>query len=181
MAKKLLKKYLPKTNTTKEHKHLQIFGTLLHDPNLWHLNRYSVATAFSVGLFWAFVPTPFQMVFAAACAIVVRANLPISAALVWVSNPVTMPPLFFFAYKLGASILGKAPGKFNFELSFEWLLNGLGAIWQPFLLGCFICGATLAILGNLTIRAIWRWSVSRDWKLRKSNRLRNFHLRKKKD
>lgn len=170
MAKKLLKRYLPKTKTIKEHKHLQIFGTLLHDPNLWHLNRYSVATAFSVGLFWAFVPTPFQMVFAAACAIVVRANLPISAALVWVSNPVTMPPLFYFAYKLGAAILGTQPGKFNFELSFEWLLTGLGAIWQPFLLGCFVCGSTLALLGNLFIRVLWRYSVSRDWHIRRLKR-----------
>jgi uncharacterized protein (DUF2062 family) len=177
MAKKLLKRYLPNTRTIREHKHLQIFGTLLHDPNLWHLNRYSVATAFSVGLFVAFVPIPFQMVLAAAIAIIFRANLPISAALVWVSNPITMPPLFYSAYKLGGAILGRTPGKFNFELTFEWLLNGLGAIWQPFLLGCFICGSLLAIFGNLFIRALWRYSVSRDWNIRKLKRIKKWKIK----
>lgn len=172
MAKKIIKRWMPDHKEIKDHKHLKIFGRLLHDPNLWHLNRYSVSTAFSVGLFIAFVPVPFQMVFAAAIAIVVRSNLPISAALVWFSNPLTMPPLFYFAYRLGSFVLGTPPGKFSFELSFEWLSTGLLAIWQPFLLGCFICGATLAILGNIFMRILWRYTVSKSWHARKQSRYR---------
>ncbi len=180
MAKKLFKRFIPDTKKIKNHKHLKVFGKLLHDPNLWHLNRYSVATAFSVGLFCAFVPVPFQMVLAAAVAIMVRANLPISVALVWITNPITMPPIFFSAFKLGAWVLGREPTGFNFELSFHWLTTGLQNIWAPFLLGCFICGTVLAVLSNIAIRIIWRYSVKRDWHARKERRRLNILKKKKK-
>jgi hypothetical protein len=172
MPKKFIKRYMPDHKVIREHKHLRIFGTLLHDPNLFHLNRRSVAGAFAVGLFVAWVPIPFQMVLAAALAILVRVNLPISVALVWVSNPFTMPPLFYFAYRLGTRILGVPAGKFNIELSFEWLGSGLAAIWQPFLLGCFVMGASCSLLGYLGMRLIWRISIIN--KMKKRN-LRRYH------
>jgi len=76
MAKKFIKRYLPDPKKIRNNKNLKIFGKLINDPNLWHLNRYSVSAAFSVGLFIAFVPVPFQMALAAAIAILVRSNLP---------------------------------------------------------------------------------------------------------
>lgn len=154
----------------REHKHLRIFGSLLHEPNLFHLNRRSVAGAFAVGLFFAWVPVPFQMVLAAALAILLRVNLPISVALVWISNPLTMPPLFYFAYLLGGWILGTPESHFNFELSFEWLGTGLLTIWQPFLLGCFVMAAASSLLGYLGIRLLWRISIVQ--KMQKKKRLR---------
>ena len=36
----------------------EIFGKLIYNPNLWHFNRHSVAKAFSVGLFFAWIPVP---------------------------------------------------------------------------------------------------------------------------
>lgn len=175
MAKKLLKKFLPNLHLIRDHKHLKIFGKLIHDPNLWHFNRYSVATAFSVGLFTAFIPVPFQMVVAAALAILVRSNLPISVALVWLTNPVTMPPMFYFSFKVGAWVLGQEPSGFNFELSFDWLTSGLLSIWQPFLLGCFIVGAALAIISNIIIRILWRYNVRKSWHARKALRKNKNH------
>jgi hypothetical protein len=47
-------KYMPSPESIKENKNLQFLGDKLHDPNLWHLNRRSVAAAFAVGLFVAF-------------------------------------------------------------------------------------------------------------------------------
>ncbi|GAB6042194.1 DUF2062 domain-containing protein [Endothiovibrio diazotrophicus] len=160
MPKQLIKRFMPDRETIRNHKHLRIFGTLLHDPNLFHLNRRSVAGAFAVGLFNAFVPVPFQMVLAAAAAILFRVNLPISVALVWLTNPVTMPPVFYFAYRVGAWTLGRdVSGAFHFELSWEWLGGELAAIWQPFLLGCFICGAIAALAGYAAIRLAWRYHI----------------------
>lgn len=172
MAKKLFKKVFPNLNHVRDHKHLKIFGNLLHNPNLWQLNRYCVSTAFSVGLFVAFVPIPFQMVLAAAIAILLRANLPISVILVWITNPLTMPPFFYFAFKVGAYILHVPPRGFQFELSFAWLTNGMSAIWQPFLLGCLVCGLSFGLIANLVIRLIWRYHVRRDWLKRKLRRNR---------
>jgi len=166
MPRKLLKRYMPDHRKIREHKHLQCFGTLLHDRSLWHLNRHSVAKAFFVGLFCAFVPLPFQMFIAAGAAIVFHANLPVSVVLVWLTNPVTIPPMFYAAYQVGAWVMQKPEQEFDFEISFEWLSNGMAAIWQPFLLGCVILGFTGGLLGYVGIKLLWRWMVVRKWRRR---------------
>lgn len=167
MSRQLFKKWLPDVRKIKQQKSLKVFGSLIYDSNLWHLNRYSIAKAFSVGMIWAWVPIPFQMLCSAATAIILRANLPLSVALVWITNPLTMPALYYFAYRVGRFILGVPPEKFTFELSWEWLGTGLLKIWQPFLLGCFVCGVVSAISMNLLVRLLWRYSVSRHWEIRK--------------
>jgi uncharacterized protein (DUF2062 family) len=65
MPRKFFQRFLPKPQTIRDNKTLQIFGDWLHEPNLWHLNRRSVAGAFAVGLFFAWMPVPFQMALAA--------------------------------------------------------------------------------------------------------------------
>jgi hypothetical protein len=170
MPKKFIKRFMPDHRKVREHKYLKMFGTLLHDPNLWHLNRRSVAGAFANGLFMAFVPIPFQMVLAAIAAIIARVNLPISVGLVWLTNPITMPPMFYGTYVFGAWLLGREPGKFHFELSFEWLLSELSHIWQPFLLGCFVTGTIASLLGYVTIRLLWRYHIVKTWRERIAKR-----------
>lgn len=170
MPKNLIKRYMPDHQKIRDHKHLKFLGKLLHDPNILHLNRRSVAGAFSVGLFCAFVPVPFQMVLAAIGAIVARVNLPISVALVWITNPLTMPPMFYFAYKLGTWILNTPLQNIEFQLSGDWLMQELGIIWQPFLLGCLVCGVGFAMLSNVLIRLFWRIHVGRSWTKRREKR-----------
>ena len=172
MTKKLVQRFMPNHAKVMNNKYLQIFGYLLRDPNLFHINRRSVAGAFAVGLFVAWMPVPFQMVFAAAAAIPARVNLIISVALVWISNPVTMPALFYFAYRLGGFVLGIEPNGFQIELSFSWLANGLLAIWQPFLLGCLIMAISSSLLGYTIIRLLWRWNIVRRWEQRKKTKKR---------
>ena len=171
MPKRIIKRYLPDPYKVRDHKHLRFFGQLLHDPNLWHLNRRSVSGAFSVGLFAAFIPVPFHMVLAAAGAILWRVNLPISVVLVWINNPITMPPIFYFAYKLGAWLLGTSPNEnIHFEVSFQWIIDQLATIWQPFLLGCLVLGSVSAVLGNVVVRLLWRLHVVRYLKRKRLKR-----------
>jgi uncharacterized protein len=168
MPKRLIKRFLPHHEKMRKHKHLQIFGTLLHDANLWHLNRHSASGGFAVGLFMAFVPLPFQMVLAAGAAIIFRVNLPLSVALVWLTNPVTIPPVFFFAYLVGTWVLGSPPEMEAFKFSLAWLEHGgLNTIWEPLLVGCLICGATASVLGYCLILWLWRWRVIEKWKTRR--------------
>jgi uncharacterized protein (DUF2062 family) len=87
---------------------ITFLGTLLHDPNLWHLNRHSVARAMAVGLFAAFIPIPLQMLVAAILAITVRGNMPIAISLVWLTNPITMP-VFICTYMTGAWLMNVPP------------------------------------------------------------------------
>ncbi|HEY5603153.1 MAG TPA: DUF2062 domain-containing protein [Gammaproteobacteria bacterium] len=171
MPKRIIKRFLPHHDKIREHKNLKILGTLLHDPNLLHLNRRSVSGAFAVGLFIAWIPVPFQMLLSAIIAIFVRVNLPISVALVWLTNPLTMPPLFYLAYSVGSWVLGEEPKNIQFEMSMEWLNQSLHTVWQPFLLGSLIFGVVSSVLGTLAVRALWRLKVVQNWNDRKEKRL----------
>lgn len=160
MPRKFFQRFLPKPQTIKDNKTLQIFGDWLHQPNLWHLNRRSVAGAFAVGLFCAWMPVPFQMVLAAGAAIWIGTNLPLSIALVWITNPVTIPPMFYAAYIVGTWIIGEPPTDFSFELTFDWLINELSSSWKPFLVGCFTLASVSGLIGYYAIDAFWRYKVS---------------------
>lgn len=166
MPKKTIKKFLPDHQKIKENRVINMFGSLLHDGNLWHLNRKSARGAFAIGMFNAFVPVPFQMYLSAFAAIVFKVNLPLSVALVWISNPITMPPLFYACYKIGELILGPTGHEFAFEPSWEWLTHSLTTIGPTFLFGCFITGLFFAIVSYFGIDYLWRYSVKKAWKER---------------
>ena len=166
MPRNFLKQFFNKQRL-EEDKSFSIFGELIHDQNLWHMRRRSVAGACAIGLFCAFIPIPFQMLLAAGLAIIFRCNLPISIALVWVTNPITMPPLFFLAYKVGTFLTETNLGPFEFELSFNWLFTELRERWKPFLVGCLFCGTIAGLFGFLFARIIWRIRVVSFWNRRK--------------
>ncbi|MGB1702151.1 MAG: DUF2062 domain-containing protein, partial [Cycloclasticus sp.] len=90
-------------------------------------------------------------------------NLPVAVATVWVSNPITMPPLFYAAYRVGASLMDIPASAEDIDFSFTMLLDTLGAIWKPFLLGCFVLGSSLSAIGYVLARGIWRWFIIRKW------------------
>ncbi|WP_404340230.1 DUF2062 domain-containing protein [Pseudoalteromonas mariniglutinosa] len=163
MAKKTIQRFLPDHNKVRHHKSLKIFGRLLHDANLWHLNRRSARGAFAVGLFFAFIPVPFQMVLAAALAIPLRVNLPISVATVWITNPLTMPPIFYCSYLVGTVALGHPAQHFQFEASWQWFLDSLTTIGPAFLVGSVICATLAAISGYFVVDLVWRHSVRKAW------------------
>ena len=167
MPKQFIKNLLPHHDKVRNHKHLRLFGSLMHDANLWHLNRHSVSGAFAVGLFMAFVPLPFQMVLAAATAILFRVNLPISVALVWVTNPITIPPMFYGAYWIGTLVTGDQATLKPFQFSWEWLQSLSNDILLPLLIGSMICATVSAILGYSLILWIWRWRAVVKWKARR--------------
>jgi hypothetical protein len=164
------KNLLPYVTQIKSHPKLQFFGKLLHDPNLWHFNRHSLAGGMAVGLFCAFIPIPMQMLLASLIAIYFRVNLPLSVSLVWLTNPITMPPVFYGCYKLGTMLLGIPKRHFEFEPSLQWLMEKLGDIWQPFLLGCFTMAIVSAFLGYWIVDVLWRLQTCRSWRQRQQQR-----------
>ncbi len=170
MPKKLFKRYLPTPEDLEKQGTLNALGSRIHDPNLWHLNRHTVSRAVAIGLFTAFFPIPGQMVLAACFALFFRANLPLSVILVWISNPITIPPLFYATYKLGAWMLNEPVLELNFEFTLEWLDTWIDLIWEPLLLGCFTAGAFFSVTGYVFVKYFWRWHVIRAWKERKAKR-----------
>jgi hypothetical protein len=162
MAKKIFRKFLPHPDVITKNRWIKLLGPRLQDPSLWHINRRSCSLAVALGMFCAFMPVPFQMMIAALCSIWIRANILVAVPMVWVSNPFTMGPMFYFCYLIGVEMLGLEPKGFNFELSFDWLINSLAAIWQPFLL----------------VRILWHLHILRHIKIRarrRHNRRRRAH------
>jgi uncharacterized protein (DUF2062 family) len=170
-VKRWFKRITPDAQVIRNHRHLRIFGTLLQDPNLWHLNRRSVSGAFAVGLFTMYLPPFGQMVVAAAAAIALRVNLPISVALVWLTNPLTIPPMYYFSYLVGSWILGTPAAAFDVGFWLEWR-NWLHII-APLTLGSLICGTFCSAAGYLAVQGLWRWNLVQQIQRRKARLQRN--------
>jgi len=159
---------MPKRHHIQEHRHLRVLGDILHDPNIFHLTRRSAAGGVAVGLFLAFMPLPGQMLLAALLSLLFRVNMPLALVCVWLSNPLTIPPLFFFAHKTGGWLLGEPVQPIQFEPSFGWLAETFSEIWQPLLLGSLTLGALAALTGYALVRLLWRLSLIKQWEERKA-------------
>tara|TARA_B100000586_G_C20020437_1_gene388778 strand:+ start:108 stop:608 length:501 start_codon:yes stop_codon:yes gene_type:complete len=154
--KKFFKKYTPNRDDVKEYKMLNFLGSSLFHEDLWKFNRISFCRATVIGLFWGWMPMMFQMIPAAYCAVVFRANLPLSVAGVWISNPITMPAMMYFAYIFGNNILGLNPIYNEFKLNSEWIISALGNIWEPLLVGTLIIGVVSSVIGYFLMHISWK-------------------------
>ncbi len=172
MPKRFFKRYMPHAASIRDNPRLKFFGTWLHDPRLWHLHRRPIAGGVAVGLFCAFIPVPMQMLFAAAVAIMLRVNLPLAVTLIWLTNPVTIPPLFYGIYAFGCMLLGQPQQSLDFEFSLNWLILVLDHVWLPILLGTLICASIAAFLGYWGITFLWRYQVMRTWRKRHQQRIK---------
>ncbi|MDH3434844.1 MAG: DUF2062 domain-containing protein [Gammaproteobacteria bacterium] len=141
---------------------------MLHDHRLWGIRRKNVVPALSLGLFISFLPFPGHFIFAALAALALRINVPVAALATFVVNPLTVGPLFYFAYRVGAVLLRIEPGPFYVELSVDWLTNVFISVWQPLLLGCVLLGSIAALIGYVVLDGIWRYSIHR-YKTKKRN------------
>jgi uncharacterized protein (DUF2062 family) len=170
MTRKIIRRYLPDTELLRTHPRLRLFSRWLQCANLWHLNRRSVPGAVAVGLFWAFIPSLTQMLPTAVTAIALRVNLPLALALSWIANPITMPPMFYFNYRIGTWLLDRPERSFSIELSWDWLTRELGLLWQPLLLGSVVVATCVAALGYCSVHTLWRLHVARVWTHRTEQR-----------
>lgn len=155
MPKKIFKKIAPHPEKIKNHKSLKLIHHLLHNPNIWHFNRRSVPKAFAIGLFCAMLPIPLQMLLAAIFAILWHANLSLAVILVWITNPLTMGPIFYIAYQLGCLILNTPEFSGNLDWTLETLTSQFMVIWKPLWVGSIIMGLISGIISYYTIKITW--------------------------
>jgi uncharacterized protein (DUF2062 family) len=107
------------------------------------------------------------MPLAAVLALRYRFNLPVVIAAVFVTNPLTMPAIYLFAYELGALLLNTPPPATPFEFTVAWLSQRVGEIWQPLALGCLILGVLASAAGFFGTQLLWRWHVLQRWEKRR--------------
>lgn len=171
MPRKFIKRFIPNANEFhKRNSFCGFFGDHLHQAGLWHLNRRSVSKAVAIGFFCMWLPIPFQMVVAALFAVLFIANLPISVLLVFITNPITIPPMFFLAYQIGAALLGIPSEPLTFEFSADWLKETLLKSWAPLLLGSILLATVSSILGYILVRILWRLHIIQRWKDRNKHK-----------
>lgn len=169
MPRKFIRKYLPDHRSVREHRWLRGFQPLLRHPNLWHLNRHSVAGGVAAGMFGGLLPGPVQMGVAAVLALIFRVNVLVAMATTLYTNPITWGPLIFAAYEIGRWVTGEPAGAFR-EFAFDWhtqpWTDFLPALWHwfaglgtTFLIGDLILACILAVFGYVGVQFAWRLHI----------------------
>lgn len=171
MPRRFFRKFTINRHDLAERWFMRPFRRLLHDNQYWAITRRTVVPAFALGLFIAFLPLPGHPIVAALLAIALRINIPVAILTTFVSNPLTMGPMYFFAYRLGAEILNIGLESVAFEMSLDWLTQTFVTIWQPMLLGSLILAIAASLTGYVVLDLLWRTSVGRYKTGKRSKRL----------
>jgi uncharacterized protein (DUF2062 family) len=172
--RRLADKATPSREEVLDSRWLRPFGKRIRQSDLWRFTRRSVPRGVAGGLFVGiFLMIPgLQIVGAALLSIPLRANIPIAAAMTFLSNPATTP--FFL---IAAIALGNQLG-FHADLSAFQALYASGAgvsQWLDWLLsdaapamitGLFLIALGCAFVGYGVSIVVWRWWVSRKWRRR---------------
>jgi len=94
-------RHVPRRETIDRHPLLRRFAGPLSNPHLWHFNARSVPRGVALGL-GVGVVIPFMHTFVAALlAIPTRANVVLAASFTLAVNPLTIPAMYWAAYRLG--------------------------------------------------------------------------------
>jgi uncharacterized protein (DUF2062 family) len=131
------------------------------------VNRKSIVRGIFIGLFWGFIPMPMQMLAVLATTPFIKFNVPIAISMVWLSNPLTMPFMYYMEYKTGNLILG-SEGLDNIELTLSWFREHWDDIIVPLYVGTIPYSTVVSALIALLVNKLWIMSVHKE----KSNKTR---------
>ncbi|MDQ7968290.1 MAG: DUF2062 domain-containing protein [Oxalicibacterium faecigallinarum] len=178
-------KHMPTSQSFHDNRYLRPLARYLHHHYLWQFNRRTVAGGLAVGLFAGILSPIAQILFASILAMIARVNLPVAAFATLVTNPFTVPPIYYAAYRVGKSLIGSDPGaaedldpetmeKIVGAGSLEggignWFANmidWLQAAGPQLMLGLAIFSVVSAVLGYVLVHVIWQLNSRLRWKRR---------------
>ncbi|WP_024954187.1 DUF2062 domain-containing protein [Sulfurospirillum arcachonense] len=133
-------------------------------------NRKATTRGLLVGIFWGFIPMPFQMLAVVAMIPFFKFNIPIAFTAVWLSNPITMPFMYYMEYITGSFILGSEVA--SVELTMQWFENNLSNIFIPLYLGTLVYAIGVSTFTYFTVNWLWIHSVKKEkrYQKRKDNK-----------
>lgn len=138
-------------------------GDRLFAREMWQPERRRFAFGCAIGVFFAMMPIPVQMVGAALSAFLARINIPAAVACTWVSNPLTTPLILFSQYRLGSLLLGRQAS----DQPKEDMLALLAQAPWPLLVGALLSGTILSLGAYPLALAGWDWLSARIHRTRK--------------
>lgn len=149
------------------------FDHLLEKYNLprsyFNINRKMITRGVAIGLFWGFIPMPMQMLAVLATTPLIRFNIPLAIVIVWLSNPFTMPFMYYMEYLTGNLILGQA-GIADMKLTLDWFSTHIGDIFIPLYVGTAFYSIVISTLVYLLLNYLWIRSVHSEISERKNIR-----------
>ncbi|MBL8449524.1 MAG: DUF2062 domain-containing protein [Elusimicrobia bacterium] len=154
-----LRALAPTREQLEAHPSLRRLAPWLGNPKLWHWSRRGVAVGAAVGLFIGFAIPLAQILLAAAAAVLLRVNLPVAAAGTLITNPLTVPPIYYAAYQLGAWATGSSAASSVSLSDPAGLWENIGTIGLPLLAGLGITATFAAAAAYLLISQAWAWRV----------------------
>jgi len=165
---------IPTRDQLLQNRLLRPFAHYLGSPLIWRFNRRGVARGASLGLFAGFAIPVAQTPFAALFAVAARANLPVAAVATFVTNPFTVPFIYYLAYLTGKAVLrlkadshvGLGMDSGVFESVVRWLVTAAG----PTYLGLLIFAVVSGAIGFFAVHIGWRFWVGQRWKRRSRHR-----------
>jgi hypothetical protein len=164
-----MKRWIPRREQLLRSRWLAPIAHHLHDDRLWHFERGSVARAVAIGLFIGLLLPVAQFLFAVGIAIWLRAHVAVAAAATLVTNPLTFPPIYWLAYRIGRAVLGEPPdegGAERIEAQAEAAIaqqSWIAATWDtlqsagaPLIVGLGVMAVVGGALGFLAVWLLWR-------------------------
>ena len=165
----------PSRETFERSRFLRPFAQRVFHPALWRFTRRSVPRGVALGLLVGiFLLIPgIQIAGAALLALPFRANIPLAAAMTFLSNPATTPFILVASIYVGNSALNMGADVTQFEALIErnaplsawadWLVSSAA---PAMLTGLFLIALLSAVIGYVIAAVSWRIWLSRKWKAR---------------
>ncbi len=139
---------------------LQRLAPYLAHPKLWQWSRRSVAMGLAVGLFVGLLFPVAQFLFAVAAAVCLRSNVAVAAAGTLVSNPLTVPPIYYAAYQMGAWATGTSAAEGMSLLDPLSVWEHMGSVGLPLFTGLVMTACAAALASYLLVSQTWVWRVT---------------------
>lgn len=168
---------MPTREGMADNKYLRPIAHRFLRSDLWRFTRRSVPRGVALGLFCGFIIPLGQVFLAAFLALPTRANVPIAAAMTFITNPFTTPFFLYLGNRLGTFLLRIDSLTYGEPLATG--LNGTAGEWLSWIVkeagvtafGILVLSVIMAAVGYLVAGWGWHWWVAHKWKRRTQRRL----------
>ena len=149
--------------------------TWLDGHDVFSFTRHPLAKGVAFGLFCGLIPGPLQVLGASVLCILFRGNIIAGVVATFLTNPVTIIPLYVVAFHLGDAVL---PGTHSIPpwsggnggaSFFEALLTWVKAMGWPLIVGLPLLALMLACTGYVLTQFLWLRPVMKRAKRRRAS------------
>ncbi len=147
------RRIMPTRESMEQHRLLRPVAHRVLAPALWRFTRRSVPRGVALGMVTGILFPVAQIAFSAVLALPIRANIPVAAAMTFITNPFTTPFIWVAAYWIGNQVLhfdAQVPGSpiaTQVAANSGWLHWLFSVAGPATIVGLFIITASLAIVG----------------------------------